>query len=83
MLYSSTDHYFRRKKTVRWQKSSTGLPDFSWYNTPKREKIYQITIKYTNRPENIPTASIARAQFAQIRIFGFKICHLATLVLNR
>jgi hypothetical protein len=25
----------------------TGLPDFSWYNVPKREKIYQTTTKYT------------------------------------
>jgi hypothetical protein len=24
-----------------------GLPDFSWYNIPKRGKIHQITIKYT------------------------------------
>jgi hypothetical protein len=26
----------------------TGLPDFSWYNIPKRGKIYQITIKIPN-----------------------------------
>jgi hypothetical protein len=25
--------------------SQPGLPDFSWYNVPKRGKIYQITIK--------------------------------------
>jgi hypothetical protein len=24
---------------------AAGLPDFSWYNIPKREKIYQITIR--------------------------------------
>jgi hypothetical protein len=24
-----------------------GLPDFSWHNIPKRDKIYQMTIKYT------------------------------------
>jgi hypothetical protein len=35
-------------------KSATGLPDLSWYNTPKREKYtkmtktYQMAIKYTN-----------------------------------
>jgi hypothetical protein len=28
----------------------SGLPDFSSYNIPKREKIYQITIKYTEWP---------------------------------
>jgi hypothetical protein len=30
----------------------TGLPDFSGYNIPTREKIYQITIKYTKWPQN-------------------------------
>jgi hypothetical protein len=25
-----------------------GLPDFSGYNIPKREKIYQMSNKYTN-----------------------------------
>jgi hypothetical protein len=29
---------------------NTGLPDFSWYKIPKREKIYQITANYTNCP---------------------------------
>jgi hypothetical protein len=29
------------------------LPDFSWYNKPKREKIYQITMKW---PQNIPNS---------------------------
>jgi hypothetical protein len=32
----------------------SGLPDFSWYNTSKREKEYPITIKYTKWPQNIP-----------------------------
>jgi hypothetical protein len=27
---------------------------FSWYNIPKRGKIYQITTKYTKLPQNIP-----------------------------
>jgi hypothetical protein len=31
-----------------------GLPDFSWYNIPKRDKIYQMTLKYTKGPQNIP-----------------------------
>jgi hypothetical protein len=32
----------------------TGLPDFSWYNIPKRGKMYQITTKYTKLPQDIP-----------------------------
>jgi hypothetical protein len=31
------------------------LPDFSWYNLPKRRKIYQITTKYIKWLHNIPT----------------------------
>jgi hypothetical protein len=37
-----------------------GLPDFSWYNIPKREKIpnshkiYQSATKYTKVQQNIP-----------------------------
>jgi hypothetical protein len=27
-----------------------GLPDFSWYNIPKRGKIYRITTKYIKCP---------------------------------
>jgi hypothetical protein len=27
-----------------------GLPDFSWYSKPKREKIYRTTTKYTKWP---------------------------------
>jgi hypothetical protein len=30
------------------------LPDFSWYNIPKREKIYQMTAKHPKRLQNIP-----------------------------
>jgi hypothetical protein len=33
----------------------TRLPDFSWYNVPKRVKIYQQTTKYTHWPQNIPS----------------------------
>jgi hypothetical protein len=29
---------------------NSGLPDFYWYNIPKREQIYQIIIKYTKWP---------------------------------
>jgi hypothetical protein len=31
-----------------------GLPDFSGDNLPKREQIYQMTIKYTESPQKIP-----------------------------
>jgi hypothetical protein len=50
-----------------------GLPDFSWYNLPKRGKIYQTTTQYTKMsiiyqmavkltkcPKNTPTSFIAR-----------------------
>jgi hypothetical protein len=30
------------------------LSDFSWYNIPKREKIYQKTIKFTKWRQNVP-----------------------------
>jgi hypothetical protein len=70
-----------------------GLPDFSWYNI--REKIYQITIKFTKWPQCLPNRSKNRPnshkiyqhtplqdppKFTQIGIFGLKICHLATLI---
>jgi hypothetical protein len=32
----------------------TGLPDFSWFNKSKWGKMYQITVKYTKWPQNIP-----------------------------
>jgi hypothetical protein len=31
----------------------SGLPDFSWYNKPKREKMYQNGGKYT-KSQNMP-----------------------------
>jgi hypothetical protein len=30
------------------------LPDFSLYNIPKQEKMYQTNSKYTKWPQNIP-----------------------------
>jgi hypothetical protein len=43
---------FSRQNLKRgfWRQIWTGLPDFSWYNTPKRGKIYQITTNYTKCP---------------------------------
>jgi hypothetical protein len=34
-----------------------GLPDFSYYNIPKREKYTIVAQKYTKRPYNIPNGS--------------------------
>jgi hypothetical protein len=57
-----------------------GLSDFSWYNIPKRGKIYQISIKYTKWPYNRPNGHKIEhlplqipPKFTQIRIFGFKM----------
>jgi hypothetical protein len=33
--------------------SPTGLPDFSWYNIPKREKLNLMTTKYAQWPKCI------------------------------
>jgi hypothetical protein len=33
------------------------LPDYSWYNIPKREKLYQMTAKNAKWPQNIPKGS--------------------------
>jgi hypothetical protein len=63
---------------------TSGLPDFSWYNIPKREKPFQITIKYTEWPQNIPNGRknqhLPLQDPPKIGIFGLKICHLATLM---
>jgi hypothetical protein len=71
-----------------------GLPDFSWRHIPKREKIYQITTKYTKRPkyttwlQYIPKGlkiyqhchSKGPPKYGQFGIFGMKIFHPPTLV---
>jgi hypothetical protein len=51
---------------------ASGLPDFSWYNIPKREK-YKVTIKYTQWPQNIPNCP----KIDQMDIN--KICHCKSL----
>jgi hypothetical protein len=71
------------------------LPDFTWYNIPKRENIYQntgkkyqMTTKYTKRPHNRPNGHTiyplhllqVPPKFTHIGIFSLKICHLATVV---
>jgi hypothetical protein len=83
-------------KLMTWvPEAGTGLPDFSWYNIPKRGKIYQMTIKYTKLSQNIPNCCKIHIpdghkmyqhhplpeppKCTQIGIFGLKINHLATL----
>jgi hypothetical protein len=70
------------------------LPDFSLHDKPKREKytkrtentpndhnIYQMAVKQTKGPYNIPTLSISDCpKFTQNLDFGLKINHLATLI---
>jgi hypothetical protein len=68
-----------------------GLPGFSWYNIPKRgkrkctkwpqcrpngSKIDTMAIQYMYQHHPLQELS----KFTQNGIFGFKICHLATLV---
>jgi hypothetical protein len=52
-----------------------GLPDFSWYNMPKRKKIYQITMKYTKWSQNIPNGR----KIDQMSITYSNIFHCKTI----
>jgi hypothetical protein len=66
------------------------LPDFSWRKHTKWGKIYQTAINYTKWPQNIPKGHKMYQQlpfkghqnFTQIRIFGVKTNHPATLLLT-
>jgi hypothetical protein len=60
-----------------------GLPDFSWYNVPKRGKDIPNSLKFNKWPQNIPNShKIAQIdqhlplrdppKFTQIGIFGLK-----------
>jgi hypothetical protein len=33
-----------------------GLPDFSWFNVPKLEKMDKITVQYIKFPQIVPTS---------------------------
>jgi hypothetical protein len=68
----------------------TGLPDFSWYNTPKREKMYQRTTEYSKmtkcspnsheKYQHVPFQVHAKyTLFGLFGLFGIQI-HLATLL---
>jgi hypothetical protein len=67
--------------------SLAGLPDFYWYNIPKREKIYQNNLKIYQMAQNKPYGYKIKQighkiyqhlqlqdppKFTQIRIFGLK-----------
>jgi hypothetical protein len=52
-----------------------GLPDFSWYNKPKRGNIYQIIIKYTKCQQNVPNGR----KIDQMAIIYTKIFHCNSL----
>jgi hypothetical protein len=54
---------------------NAGLPDLSRYDIPKREKIFQLTIKYSQWPQNIPDGS----EIEQVAIKGTNIIHCKTL----
>jgi hypothetical protein len=43
---------------MRWP----GLPDFSWDNIPKEEKIQQTSTKYTKFPQNTPNDRLMTAK---------------------
>jgi hypothetical protein len=72
---------------------TAGSSDFNWYNIPEREKIYPITMKCTQWPQNVPNSSkktkwpknisrfsnLGAPKFTQIGILGLKIKHMATL----
>jgi hypothetical protein len=55
LIYNFLFWYFVPRKiwqpcTLQPKKRGIGLSYFSWYNIPKRGKIYQITIKCTKCP---------------------------------
>jgi hypothetical protein len=51
----------------------TGLPNFSWYNKPKRGKIYQMTTKCNKWPLNLPIGSkIYQIAIKYTNIFQYK-----------
>jgi hypothetical protein len=68
--------------------SSAGLPDFSWYKIPKREKYTKLPRNITKDRKNGPLFHKIYQhpplkdppKFTQIGIFGLKTNHLATLV---
>jgi hypothetical protein len=58
--------------TKEWLR--TGLPDLSWYNIPKRGKLYQMTIKYTKWPHNTPNDhKMDQMAIKHTNIFRFKL----------
>jgi hypothetical protein len=75
-----------RKKNNVIKRIGPGLPDFigttyqNGVNIPNDHKIYQMVKNIPNGHtmyQHLPLQ--ASPKFTQIRIFGFKLCHLATL----
>jgi hypothetical protein len=60
----------------------SGLPDFSWYNIAKQEKMYQMTTKYTEWTQNTPNGRKTVQIVIKTNIYHCKalIHHLATLL---
>jgi hypothetical protein len=59
----------------------SGLPDYSWYNVPKRENISKWPTDISNGHKiykHFPLQDPPKV--TQIKIFGLKIYHLATLL---
>jgi hypothetical protein len=64
----SADHFFQRlfsssceavqsvraRKLILRRRLDTGLPDFSWYNKPKHDKIYQMNTRCTKWIQDLP-----------------------------
>jgi hypothetical protein len=51
-----------------------GFQDFSLHNIPKRGKIYQVTIRYTKWPQNMPNG-LKMDQMAKIKYTNILHCN--------
>jgi hypothetical protein len=77
----SVNENFLSSDCIVQAEAAAGLPDFSWYNIPNREKyilndskIYQMTVNGPNGhriDQHLPLQD--RAKFTQIGIFGLKL----------
>jgi hypothetical protein len=72
--WNETESFISNSVTV--DNFGPGLPEFTWYNIPKRETICQITIKCTQWQQNLPWYS---HKMHQIDIYYNHICHFKTL----
>jgi hypothetical protein len=65
----------RRRSVCVKMACRSGLPDFSWHNVPKWEKIYRNTTKYTKWSKNIPKWSYNKPNIQKI----YNTVHFKTL----